>query len=177
MRAPVRLVVVLAMFVPLGGSIGYASEDARPGTPAGQAEARRLDALPPVSPPKGKRIAVDPSGRKQVGKASVYAHTLAGRPMADGKPFSPHADVAASKTLPIGTTAKVTNTDSGRSATVKVEDRGPFVDRRVVDLSPKAAAQLGIGKENGVAPVVVAPVAVPQRDGTVKAGAGATESR
>jgi len=89
-------------------------------------------------------------------------------------PFNPNSDVAASKTLPLGTTAKVTNVQNGRSAMVKVEDRGPHVAARVVDVTPKVADQLDM-KKAGVAPVVVAPVAVPQADGTVKLGAGAAE--
>ena len=78
-------------------------------------------------------------------------------------PMSP-----ASKTLPLGTTAKVTNLANGKSATLVVGDRGPFIDGRVVDVTPKVASELEI-RESGVAPVVVAPIAVPQADGTVKA--------
>jgi rare lipoprotein A len=95
--------------------------------------------------------------------------------MADGRRFDPNSNVAASKTLPIGTTAKVTNLRNGKSATVRVEDRGPFVDGRVVDLTPKVANELKI-REAGVAPVAVAPIAVPQPDGGVKLGAGATDA-
>ena len=94
--------------------------------------------------------------------------------MADGNRFNPNSDVAASKTLPLGTTAKVTNLSNGRTATVKVEDRGPYRAGRVVDLAPKVADQLDL-KQTGVTPVVVAPIAVPQPDGAVKLGAGAAE--
>ena len=85
------------------------------------------------------------------------------------------SNVAASKTLPLGTTAKVTNLSNGKSATVKVEDRGPYVDGRVVDLTPKVADELDM-KKVGVTPVVVAPIAVPQPDGAIKLGAGAAEA-
>lgn len=115
---------------------------------------------------------IDRSGRKQKGRASYYAKHFAHKKMANGKRFNPNSNVAASKTLPFGTTAKVTNLKNGRSAVVRVEDRGPFVDGRVVDLTPKVAEQLDM-KEVGVTPVVVAPIAVPQRDGGVKLGAGA----
>jgi len=57
---------------------------------------------------------------------------------------------------------------------VKVQDRGPHVAARVVDVTPKVADQLDM-KKAGVAPVVVAPVVVPQSDGTIKLGAGAAE--
>ncbi len=56
---------------------------------------------------------------------------------------------------------------------VTVEDHGPYVDGRTVDVTRSSAEQLGIGSREGVAPVIVAPVAVPQPDGTVKPGAGA----
>ena len=94
--------------------------------------------------------------------------------MADGKRFNPDAATAASKTLPLGTTATVTNLSNGKSATVTVEDRGPNIDGRVVDVTPKVADQLDM-KKVGVTPVVVAPIAVPQPDGGIKLGAGAAE--
>jgi rare lipoprotein A len=95
--------------------------------------------------------------------------------MANGRRFNPGANIAASKSLPLGTVAKVTNLDNGKSALVKVEDRGPYVSGRVVDLTSSTAGQLGITEEKGVAPVVVAPVAVPQPNGEVKLGAGAVD--
>jgi rare lipoprotein A len=94
--------------------------------------------------------------------------------MADGRKFNPSANVAASKTLPLGTTAKVVNLATGKSATVKVEDKGPYVAGRVMDVSPKVANDLGMTK-SGVAPVAVKPVAVPLPDGEVKLGAGAAD--
>lgn len=140
--------------------------------PDAQQEAARLAQMPPIVP-HGKQI--DHSGRAQKGRASFYAHHFANRKMANGKRFNPNTNVAASKTLPLGTTARVTNLDNGRSATVRVEDRGPFVEGRVVDLTPKVAGELDIHKA-GVAPVVVAPIAVPQKNGEVKLGAGAADA-
>jgi len=134
-------------------------------------EAEELAELPPMKP--GGRI--DHSGRKQEGKASYYAKYFTNRRMADGQKFNPNTDVAASKTLPLGTTARVTNLQNGKSTIVRVEDRGPFVDGRVVDLAPKVADLLDI-KKQGVAQVVVAPVAVPLPDGKIKLGAGAAEA-
>lgn len=144
-----------------------------PDTPAARQEAERLNQLPAVPPqPPGH---IDPSGRKQKGKASYYAPHFAHKKMADGRRMNPESNVAASKNLPLGTTAKVTNLQNGKSATVKVQDRGPYVGGRVVDVSPKVADQLDI-KKQGVAPVEVKPIAVPQPDGGVKLGAGAAES-
>jgi len=117
----------------------------------------------------------DLSGRKQSGKASFYARKFAGRAMANGAPMDPEGANAASKTLPLGTTAKVTNLETGQSAVVTIQDRGPYVPGRIVDLSPATARQIGITPRQGVAPVVVAPIAVPQPDGRIKLGAAARE--
>ncbi len=141
--------------------------------PQVQQEARKLAEQPPVPPPIGNRVVEDRSGRKQAGRASVYATSLQGRRMANGRPFNHRGNAVASKTLPLGTVAKVTNLKNGRTAVVTVQDRGPFVDGRTVDLTQATAEQIGIGRQEGVAPVVVAPIAVPQRDGTVKPGSGA----
>jgi rare lipoprotein A len=145
-----------------------------PDSPAARQEAEKLDRLPPVAP--HGRAAIDHSGRKERGRASFYARGFARRKMADGRPMNLNANVVASKTLPLGTTAAVTNLQNGKTTTVKVEDRGPFVDGRVVDVSPKVARDLDISKKEGVAPVEVKPIAVPQPDGQVKLGAGAAEA-
>ena len=115
--------------------------------------------------------ALDHSGKARRGKASYYARKFHGRKMADGTRMDPNANVAASKTLPLGTTAKVTNVENGKSATVEIRDRGPYVDGRIVDVSPKVAEKLDM-KEDGVANVVVKPITVPQPDGHAKPGAG-----
>jgi len=114
---------------------------------------------------------VDRSGKKRVGKASFYAHMFAGRKMADGKQMDPQQDNAASRTLPLGTTAKVTNLETGKSAFVTIQDRGPYVDGRIVDLSPSTAQEIGISHREGVARVEVSPLAVPLPNGGVKLGA------
>jgi rare lipoprotein A len=117
----------------------------------------------------------DFSARKRSGKASYYAKRFAGKPMADGTPMDPEGDNAASKTLPLGTTAKVTNLETGQSALVTIQDRGPYVPGRIVDLSPATARRIGITQRKGIARVVVAPIAVPQPDGKIKLGAAAHE--
>jgi rare lipoprotein A len=116
---------------------------------------------------------LDRSGKKQFGKASFYARKFTGRKMADGTPMNPRDDNAASKTLPLGTAAKVTNLETGQSTMVTIQDRGPYVPGRVVDLSPASAEQIGLTRQEGIARVEVAPVAVPLPDGSVKQGAGA----
>ena len=124
---------------------------------------------------KTDKSGADLSGHKRVGKASIYAKRLAGHKMADGAPMQVEGDNAASKTLPIGTTAKVTNVKTGASAVVKIEDRGPYVKGRIVDLSPSTAKKIGIDPKAGVGKVSVEPIAVPLPNGEVKAGVAAND--
>jgi rare lipoprotein A len=91
---------------------------------------------------------------KEQGAASIYANKFQGRKTAEGEPFRQNALTAASKTLPLGAKAKVTNEENGRSVEVKINDRGPYVDGRIIDLSKKAAKELDMEKQ-GVAPVTV----------------------
>lgn len=115
----------------------------------------------------------DLTGRKRVGIASFYARSFDGKTMANGAPMNPHANNAASRTLPLGTTARVTNLETRKSAIVRIEDRGPYVKGRIVDLSPRTALKIGITPRKGISRVVVAPIAIPLPDGRVKLGAGA----
>ena len=85
--------------------------------------------------------------------------------MADGSRMDPRNDNAASKTLPLGTVARVTNLETGRSAVVTIKDRGPYVRGRIVDVSPATARELGISRANGVAQVEVKPLSIPSADG------------
>ena len=89
----------------------------------------------------------------------------------------PQGDNAASITLPLGTTALVTNLKTGRTAIVTIRDRGPYVKGRIVDLSPATARKIGIGSREGLAPVEVTPIEVPLGDGTFKVMANNTTAR
>jgi rare lipoprotein A len=130
----------------------------------------------PATPlPVAPKPQPDRSGRTRVGVASFYADWFAGREMADGAPMDPGGDNAASRTLPLGTTAKVTNLATGQSAVVTIRDRGPYAKHRLVDLSPTTAQQIGITREKGVARVKVSPIAVPMPDGTIKPGVAADD--
>ena len=135
------------------------------------ATAHRRHRAPNVRLTPGREV-IDHSGRPQRRRASYYGREFNGRKMANGRPFNPDSNVAASRSLPLGTVARVKNRQSGRETTVKVEDRGPYVPGRILDVAPRAADDLGMRRQ-GVAPVVVEPVAVPQPDGSVKPGAGA----
>jgi rare lipoprotein A len=118
---------------------------------------------------------LDRTGKTRKGKASYYGQKFYSKKMADGSRMDPQSNSAASKTLPLGTKARVTNLENGNSDVVEIKDRGPYVKDRIVDVSPKTADKLGL-KEDGTAPVEVKPVEVPQRDGSIKPGAGALES-
>jgi rare lipoprotein A len=144
-------------------------------SPGGQAPRQNsADAAKKPAPEEAKKTELDHSGDARTGKASFYAGKFNGRKMADGSRMDPNANVAASKTLPLGTTARVTNLESGKSAVVEIRDRGPYVPGRIVDVTPKVADKLDM-KEEGVVPVVVKPIAVPQPDGSIKPGVGARE--
>jgi rare lipoprotein A len=118
---------------------------------------------------------LDLSGKRRVGKASFYARMFSGRKMADGNTMDPQKNNAASRTLPLGTIAMVTNLKTGKSAVVTIQDRGPYVAGRIVDLSPSTAHEIGITPREGVTKVEVAPLAVPQPDGRVKLGDAADD--
>ncbi|HOY40938.1 MAG TPA: septal ring lytic transglycosylase RlpA family protein [Chitinophagales bacterium] len=83
------------------------------------------------------------SAQTEFGVASYYGTYFHGRPTASGEKYNQFALTAAHKTLPLGTVVKVTNAQNNKSVYVKVNDRGPFVKGRVIDLSTKAAELLG----------------------------------
>ncbi len=86
------------------------------------------------------------------GKASWYGPKFHGRTTASGEKFNQNALTAAHRSLPFGTQVKVTNVNNGRSVVVRINDRGPFVAGRIIDLSAAAARTLGL-VQSGVAPV------------------------
>ena len=167
-----RLAVLLAAWTVVTAAAGFAPHgraagSAAAGSATAQESASSRQATLPAKPKP------DLSGRKRLGKASFYANKFAGRKMADGTKMDPRDDNAASKTLPLGTTAKVTNRETGQSAVVTIQDRGPYVKGRIVDLSPSTAQKVGITPDDGVAKVEVAPIAVALPDGSVKSGVAA----
>jgi rare lipoprotein A len=78
----------------------------------------------------------------EVGLASYYGDALQGRHTASGERFDMHALTAAHRTLPFNTRVEVTNLENGRSVVVRINDRGPYVEGRVIDLSQAAAREL-----------------------------------
>jgi rare lipoprotein A len=115
----------------------------QPRRPVATASVVRRVPAPEVNTSQGK------SEGKSHGIASFYSE---GTRTASGEKFNPQELTAAHPTLPFGTKLRVTNTHTGRSVTVRVNDRGPYVPGRVVDVSYSAAQELGmVGR--GIAPV------------------------
>jgi rare lipoprotein A len=86
-------------------------------------------------------VGCTPAAMAQSGIASVYAYR--GERTANGEQAQPNDFTAAHRTLPFGTRVRVTNKSNGRSVVVRINDRGPFVRGRVIDLTPAAARALG----------------------------------
>ncbi len=103
---------------------------------------------PPISLP-----AASATPSKAV-RASYQGNTQAGHPTASGEPYDPNDLTAASRTLPIGSSVMVTNPATGRSVKVRINDRGPHIRGRSLDLSKRAAEKIGL-TEKGVARVKV----------------------
>lgn len=99
-------------------------------------------------------------GLTQKGIASYYHDKLRGRKTASGERYDSRAYTAAHKRLPLGTKVRVTNLETGKSILVRINDRGPFAAGRIIDLSRRAAGDLGILKV-GLAPVRVEVVNLP----------------
>ena len=97
------------------------------------------------------------------GLASWYGEPFDGREAASGEIYSQDLMTAAHRTLPFGTRVKVRRLDSIKSVIVRINDRGPYVDSRIIDLSRAAAVRLGMMRQ-GVAPVVLEVVKTPDED-------------
>jgi rare lipoprotein A len=104
-------------------------------------------------------------GLVQTGIASYYHDSLHGNRTASGQVYDKNKMSAAHKTLPLGSRVRVTDKRTGKSIVVRVNDRGPFVKGRVIDLSRRAAKELGMIRR-GITPVKVEVLSVAGRRGT-----------
>lgn len=95
-------------------------------------------------------IPVEDLTYNQTGIAGIVPAELNGTKTSNGEVFDINQMVATSKTLPLPTIARVTNLDNGQSVVVRVNNRGPFVNTRIMDLSPAAAAQIGMNGQSKV---------------------------
>ena len=94
-------------------------------------------------------------GKTLTGKATYYPDRLNGHETANGDRLHQSDHTAASNKLPLGTTAKITNLKTGKSTDVTVTDRGPALGSRKIDLTKKAAKDIGLTRKEGVAPVKI----------------------
>ncbi|MDA8094213.1 MAG: septal ring lytic transglycosylase RlpA family protein [Betaproteobacteria bacterium] len=104
----------------------------------------------PARPPSPAHL--QPPGIE--GIASFYSNDFAGKLTASGERYDPHKLTAASRRFPLGTRVRVRNLANGRSVVVLINDRGPYLDGRLIDLSERAARRLGMLKR-GLAKVLV----------------------
>jgi rare lipoprotein A len=141
-----------------------------PTPPPAEAVAAPVASPPPAPAPAPHNedlapLPVPANGPVERGKATFYSDRFAGRHTASGDRYDPQAMTAAHRTLPFGAVVDVSRAD-GRHVQVRINDRGPFGRRdRIIDLSRRAARELGIG---GVAEVTLHVVQLPPKDKNVK---------
>lgn len=129
-------------------------------TPPGKEEsAKRSTDVPETAPnPRARRdrpiAAAAPAGYTEQGNASWYGEPFNGRRASNGEVYDMYKLTAAHRTLPFDTMVRVTNLNNGKSTTVRITDRGPFVENRIIDLSLAAAREIDLVGP-GVAPVRV----------------------
>jgi rare lipoprotein A len=161
---PLLLALAACSTVPRGGG-GYYEDDGPEGAPP--ADVTRIpDAVPKVEPRSATgnnpytvfgvnySPMTDNRGYRERGVSSWYGKKFHSKRTSSGEPYDMYAMTAAHKTLPIPSYARVRNLENGRTVIVRVNDRGPFLHNRLIDLSYAAAARLGIlGTGTGVVEV------------------------
>jgi len=121
-------------------ALSVVSLGATQGPTSSGSEQVRTSTVKQARPTAGKKAARKPP--YQVGTASWYGSDFMGKPTASGEPYDMYDMTAAHPTLPLGTYVKVTNLHNGRAVVVRVNDRGPVVDGRIIDVSYNAARAL-----------------------------------
>ncbi|MGA2409975.1 MAG: septal ring lytic transglycosylase RlpA family protein [Candidatus Binataceae bacterium] len=106
------------------------------------------------TPRNSRKTQVHP-GETLTGKATYYPSRLNGHKTSSGETFRQNENTAASNKLPIGTEVKVTNLKSGKSTDVRVTDRGTKLGNHKIDLSKKAANEIGLNRKEGTTPVKI----------------------
>lgn len=135
MIRPVAASVLAAAACLLAGCAGSLDAEYPPAAPMAQPAGQ--------PPPGGVPAAAWSQPPYQLGRASYYADRLAGRRTAAGEPYDPWAYTAAHRTLPLGAFVDVARAD-GRHVIVRINDRGPYSGGRIIDLSRRAATDLGM---------------------------------
>lgn len=162
-RAPLLLAALFAF-----AQVGCAATQTKPDAPVAQKKVRKKKKRPKVGAPApvGGDEADDGSdgdddgemaltdGAVQEGVASYYHDSLAGRRTASGERYDPRDATCAHRTLPFGTVVRVEDVETGKSAVCVVNDRGPFIKGRIVDVSKSVAKDIGF-QERGITRVRV----------------------
>ncbi len=111
---------------------------------AGACSKKKVAVVPPPSAARRAAVPALPAGFTERGIASWYGHPYHGRQAADGEIYDMEALVAAHKTLPFQTMVRVRNLSDDQTVDVRIIDRGPFIQGRIIDLSHKAAQEIGV---------------------------------
>lgn len=139
------------------GGDGETGEGSQARTPRSKAKAGKGKKASPKKEEVARAV-----GAVQKGFAVWYGGDLHGKPTASGEAFDKHAMTAAHRSLPMGTTVRVTNDKNGTSVTVRINDRGPFGKRRerIIDVSEAAGKILGI-LDDGDCPITLEVLTLP----------------
>lgn len=165
MRTPALVVVACMVLAACGRGMVREAPDGPPDKRLDPALIERPDPRPEPRSAYGNhspyevlgrtyRVMNSAAGYRERGRASWYGTKFHGRPTSSGEPYDLYQLTAAHRTLPLPTWVEVTRLDTGKSVTVRVNDRGPFHPDRIIDLSWAAASELGM-TERGTAPVEV----------------------
>jgi peptidoglycan lytic transglycosylase len=146
------LVPAIALALLLAACAGQPDRPAAPGSGPASTPGNTTGTTPGSTTGIVPVPAPAPRDGAQVGVASWYGAQFQGRTTASGEPFDMYAMTAAHPNLPFGTKVRVTNLANGRSVVVRINDRGPYAKKRIIDVSRRAAEQLGF-RRAGVAKV------------------------
>lgn len=123
---------------------------------------QRATTMPAITTaPSPQPLVLQQPGFTQEGVASWYGQSHHGKRTSSGEPFDMEALTAAHRTLPFGSVVRVTHLATNRTVTVRINDRGPYKDGRIIDLSARSARDLGIA-QLGVARVRIERLAADQ---------------
>lgn len=138
----------VALALALACPLAFAEDDAQAAT----------ESSPAIVEPSEPIVEAGPQPQEEIGRglASWYGPGFHGRRTASGERFDMHGLTAAHRTLPFGTVVRVHSQVNGRTVDVRINDRGPYLRKRVIDLSRAAAEALGlIESRTGIKPVVL----------------------
>ena len=167
-KAPVGLLFLLTSSLLHGASVVSGSPCSAEVATVERPAVQRINKTTQVKPQVGRQTNNRQVNKKATrGQASWYGPGFHGKKTASGEIFDQGKLTAAHKTLPLGTKAKVTNLENGNTVEVEINDRGPYVGQRVIDLSRAAANALGF-VESGLTLVRIEPL--PEESGREEAG-------